>query len=157
MLNEKLPRTLRNFSLAIMIFAFLGFLDSMYLTASRFFGIPLQCNITSGCETVTTSTYSEIFGIPVVLIGVIFYLIMFFGAFAYFETNNTRLLRLVSVLPVGGFLFSVWLVYVQLFILKAICQYCMASAIISTVLFALGLMVLRISAPSPSLTAGDAG
>lgn len=152
--NEK---TLRKLSIAMMAVAFVGFLDSMYLTANRYFGVPLKCNVTHQCDTVTTSQYSEILGVPVVLLGVFFYLAVLFGAYIYLETKNRKALLLVSVLPFGGFLFSIWLTIVQAFILHAWCQYCILSALSSTVLFILGLFVLKAlkaktSDPSPLST-----
>lgn len=139
--NEK---TLRKLSVVMMVVSFIGFLDSMYLTANRFFGVPLKCNVTHQCDTVTSSPYSDIAGVPVVLLGVFFYLAVFFGAYLYLETKNRRVLTAVALLPVGGFGFSIWLTVVQAFILHAWCQYCLLSAASSTLLFFLGLRVLKV-------------
>lgn len=138
--NEK---TLRKFAIAMMVVAFLGFLDAMYLTANKFFGVPITCNVTHQCDTVLTSSYSEIAGVPVVLAGVFFYLAMLFGSYLYLETKSRRVLWAVSLLPVGGLLFSIWLTIVQAFILHAWCQYCLLSAGSSTLLFVLGLITLK--------------
>ncbi len=145
----------RNLVLVMMLVAFIGFVDSMYLTASKYFGVPLKCNLTHGCDVVTNSVYSEIFGIGVSPLGVVFYLTIFFGLYAYLETKNQRLLKAVTLLPIGGFLFSLWLTYVQGFILHAWCQYCLLSAACSTTLFVIGLCILcklrkaKTAAPSP--------
>lgn len=149
--NEK---TLRRLAIAMMVVAFLGFLDSMYLTANKYFGVPIKCNVTHQCDTVLTSSYSEIANVPVVLAGVLFYLTVLFGAYFYLETKNRLALTAVALLPFGGFLFSIWLTIVQAFILEAWCQYCLLSAASSTLLFILGLATLKALraksvAPSP--------
>lgn len=144
---------LRKFPLLLMVLSFLGFLDSMYLTANRFFGVPLKCNITHHCDVVTASSYSTVLHVPVVLAGVFFYLAVFFAAYLYLETKNRKFLVAAALLPVGGFLFSLWLTAVQVFILHALCQYCLLSAASSTLLFFVGLATLKtlakISDPSP--------
>lgn len=144
----------------MMVVAFLGFLDAMYLTANKYFGVPITCNVTHQCDTVLTSSYSEILGVPVVLPGVFFYLAVLFGAYLYLETKNRRVLLAVALLPIGGLLFSIWLTIVQAFILHAWCQYCLLSAASSTLLFVLGLCVLKAlkaktSDPSPLLNAAE--
>ena len=152
-LGMHIEKTLRKLALALMAVAFLGFLDAMYLTAHRFFGVPIQCNLTHRCDTVLSSSYSEILGVPVVVMGVLFYLTVFFGGYLYLEHKNKKLLAAVSLLTFGGLLFSIWMTVVQAFILHAFCQYCLLSAASSTALFLLGLTTLktlaRISDPSP--------
>ena len=61
----------------ILILAFAGFVDATYLTISHFRGTALACTISNGCETVTTSAYATLFGLPVALLGLLFYLTTF--------------------------------------------------------------------------------
>lgn len=134
--------------------SFLGFVDASYLTASHYFHVALPCTVTRGCEIVTTSSYAEVVGVPVALLGAAFYLAVFFGIVTYRETKNPALLRGVSMFTVFGLVASGWFLYVQAFVLHAFCQYCLLSAVTSTTLFALGMFTLsRIktssSAPSP--------
>ncbi|MCR4312410.1 MAG: vitamin K epoxide reductase family protein [Candidatus Uhrbacteria bacterium] len=137
-----------------LVVSFLGFIDAAYLSASHFTHVSLPCTITHGCEIVTSSTYAVTFGIPVALFGAAYYLSVFFGIVTYKETKNPALLRGISLLTVSGLAASAWFLYVQAFLLRAFCQYCLLSAITSTVLFALGMYTLHFlktssSGPSP--------
>ncbi len=155
-------KRLRLVAAAIMALSLIGLLDSGYLTAHKLFGTPLRCGIVSGCEIVSQSQYSTVFGIPLSLIGMLFYLTMFFGALVYREFGITKTLKAVSVLSIASVLTSAWLVGVQLFIIHAICIYCMLSAGISLVLVNLGVHTLltlkkitrQTSDPSPSPSEG---
>jgi len=141
-----------------MALAMLGLMDSGYLTAHKVFGTPLRCGASSGCETVSQSAYSSVYGIPLSLIGMLFYLTMFFGALVYREFGVEKSLATVSVLSIVSIFTSAWLVGLQLFVIHAICKYCMLSAGISVILVVLGVHVLltlkkikhQTSVPSPS-------
>lgn len=144
---------LKKLAIAMMVVSFLGFVDAAYLTIQRFTGASLPCTLTHACDTVTRSEYSTILGIPVVVLGVIYYLTIFFGAYFFLEYRSRIYFKITAAMTVFGLIFSTWFVYVQLGILHAICQYCMLSALTSLVLFALGLWVFKISYSSPSPTA----
>lgn len=141
-----------------MALAMLGLMDSGYLTAHKVFGTPLRCGASSGCETVSQSAYSSVFGIPLSLIGMLFYITMFFGALVYREFGVEHALTAVSVLSIASIFTSAWLVGLQLFVIHAICKYCMVSAGLSLILVILGVHVLltlkkiklQISVLSPS-------
>lgn len=140
--------------LAFLTISFLGFIDATYLTISHYAHVALPCTITFGCEVVTTSPYSVVFGVPVALTGALYYLAIFFGAATYRETKNALLLRGISLFTIAGLGASAWFVFAQLVLIKAICQYCMVSALTSTALFILGMYTLRVlktsgSVPSP--------
>lgn len=139
----------------MLLVSFLGFVDATYLTVSRFQNTYVPCNLTHACDVVLTSNYSTIFGIPVVLLGAIYYLVIGLGAYAYLEYRSVKLFRLTAALTGFGFGFSIWFVYVQLGILHAICQYCMVSALTSTLLFSLGLWTLKTSFPFQLPIASD--
>lgn len=148
--NLDKDKKLKGLAAGIMVVSFFGFIDSAYLTINHFTGVTLPCTITHGCDIVTRSQYSELFGIPVAAFGIIYYLTIFFGAYIYLETRVFKSLRLTAMLTICGALFSSWLVYVQLGILHAICQYCMLSAVSSLTLFGLGLWVFKTSSLSQS-------
>ena len=138
--------------------SFLGFLDASYLSIKHFVGTPLPCSVFRGCEEVTTSQYSVIGGIPVALLGAIYYLTIFIlilavlrrnifsssGAENSVGTNEDKLLNLTARLTVMGLLASLWFIYLQLFVIKAICLYCMFSAFTSITLFVFGIIVLKL-------------
>lgn len=127
---------------AFVILGFVGFLDTSYLTVNHFTGTAVNCTITEGCDEVLASEYSEIFGVPMALLGLLYYLFILLAGFFYLDTKNIKVLKILTFITSFGFLFSLWLVYLQFFIIKAICQYCMLSAINSTILMILGLILI---------------
>jgi uncharacterized membrane protein len=149
---DSVNNKLRYLAIAMMLVSFLGFVDSTYLTVTRFMNASVPCTITHGCDTVLKSEYSVILGVPVVILGTLYYLAIFFGSYFFLEYQSRTYFKLTAALTVFGLIFSSWFVYVQLGILNAICQYCMLSALTSTVLFGLGLITFKISSPSPSPT-----
>ena len=86
-----------------------------------------------GCEIVTSSSHSELLGINVAVLGLITYVVLL--ACALLRGDGARMAGFVVSLL--GFGFSVYLTYLELFIIDAICQWCVASAVLMTVLFAL--------------------
>lgn len=130
------------FAISFLVLALAGFADSAYLTAKHYLGGPIPCGIFTGCDTVTSSAYSEIFGIPVALLGVIYYLGVLVFSLIYLDSGSIVRLRRVAFLTPLGFLASAYFTYIQFFILKALCFYCLISAGISTILFGLGMILL---------------
>lgn len=140
--------------------SFLGFIDASYLTIKHFVGTPLPCSVLRGCEEVTGSQYSIIGGIPVALLGAIYYLAIFVLIFSLlnkrlFSLNaqngagvngsENKLLKIAAYLTVIGLLASLWFIYLQIFVIKAICLYCMFSAFTSITLFIFGIIVLKFN------------
>lgn len=132
----------------LLAFAFLGlaaigFADATYLTVKYFIGAPVTCAILKGCEQVTTSHYSQVFGQPVALAGSLYYLSVLILTAIYLESKNKLFFVLANLLTFFGFLVSARFVYLQIFVIKALCIYCMVSATTSTLLFVLSLSSLR--------------
>lgn len=128
----------------ILFFAFLGFTDSAYLLAKRLSGGPIPCALGfTGCGTVDKSSYSAFLGIPLALYGTIFYLLIGFLAVFYLDMKKVIALRMFTVLALLGFLSSVYFVYLQAFVIKAFCIFCLFSAAVSTILFILGIIVYK--------------
>lgn len=130
-------------AIAFLLVSFLGFIDSAYLTVKHYQGEVPPCSIIKGCEVVTTSSYSEIAGISVALLGALYYVVVLLLTVGYFDSKKDSILKFVAYLTLIGFLFSLWFLYVQAFILKAFCQYCLFSAVTSTALFIIGILILR--------------
>ncbi len=126
----------------LFVAALAGFADASYLTAQHIQGVLPPCAI-DGCDQVLTSKYSAIGGFPVSALGMLYYGTVLVLLIAYFDTANRRLLHLVSWLACGGMLGTLYFVGIQLFVLKAICLYCMFSAITSTTMFAVAVYVMR--------------
>ncbi len=140
--NNPMTSPSRWYPIVILILAGIGFADATYLTVEHYTTFSLPCTITSGCEIVTNSAYSLILGVPVALLGAIYYLSMFLATYCILEFSAKHLLKYVAVVTTTGAAFSLWFIYVQLVLLQAICQYCMVSAATSLSLFALSLVYL---------------
>ncbi len=137
------PSAVNKIIVAILVLAALGFIDASYLTVSHYFAIPLPCSLVNGCEKVTTSIYSTVFGIPLALFGAAYYLAMVLLSVFSLDRKDERAMKIVALLSTAGFLVSLGLVATQLFILASICLYCMTSAIITTVIFFLSIRFFR--------------
>jgi len=120
----------------------IGFLDAVYLSISHYSGA-INCSVISGCQEVLSSQYSEIFGIPLALFGAAFYLFILINSLLHIDNKNKWSKLALSYIPSLGFLFSVYLVYLMLFVIKALCQYCLLSAITSTTLFILSIFFVK--------------
>lgn len=126
-----------------MAISFVGFFDAVYLTIQHYQnGIP-PCYGFQGCDLVLTSRYSTVRGVPISLIGAIYYLAIFISGIWFIDSKNSKALSVLAYLPMGGFAVSLLLLYLQVFVIKAVCDYCVISAASSTVLFILGLKVLK--------------
>ncbi len=128
---------------AFLIISAFGFADATYLTTQHYLGLPVACSILEGCEQVTTSPYSFIFGIPVALLGSMFYLTVLILSVIYLDSKKIKFLNFIAIITPIGFLASLYFVYLQIFVIKAICLWCMGSATTSTLLFILSLIYLH--------------
>lgn len=124
------------------IIALLGFVDAVYLTTKYYSG-NINCSIISGCQEVLGSQYSDIIGIPLALLGSLYYLFVLIAAMLYIDSQNKWALKIISIFPTIGFLFSIWLTYLQAYVIKAFCQYCLLSALTSTILFVLSISIIK--------------
>jgi uncharacterized membrane protein len=126
--------------------ALAGIFISLYLTLYKLGVIgELSCTLGS-CETVNTSRWSVFLGLPVAAWGFLFYVDVFgvalLGTMPRWENEPV-----VSIVLVGeaaiGVLFSAWLTYLELAVIHAICIWCVASAVIVTVIFVVSVADLR--------------
>jgi uncharacterized membrane protein len=120
--------------------ALIGFADASYLTLEHYRDAIPPCTI-GGCETVLTSAYSTVLGIPVSLAGAVYYLLTLIGLFAYMDSKKQAILKWTLILPILGFLASVWFFYLQAFVIHHFCEYCLGSATTSTILCAIALFI----------------
>ncbi len=140
--NRQLPNIPKWIIPVLVILGLAGFVDSSYLTVMYFLNQTPACTIINGCEAVTNSVYSDIAGIPVAMLGLLFYTIVILSTIAYVNTHREGFLKLISFLSIFGFLMSIWLTYSEVFVIKAICLYCLVSAIVATLIFIVGLVIL---------------
>lgn len=112
-------------------------------------GATLSCGESSGCETVKNSPYANLAGIPLPVMG----LMMYFGLLGLLVAQGhsavTRrawspyVALAIFGLALAGVLYSAYLTYVELYVIYAICRWCVASAVIMTLIFALSIFNLR--------------
>ena len=119
--------------------ALIGLGDSVYLTVKHLLDEKVPCSLVSGCEVVLTSAYAEIFGIPTAA----------FGAFAYFLVFSLAILAafgnrlmwfLFGLMTAVMLIFTLWLLYLQAFVIKAYCQFCLLSAATTLTLFVIAVV-----------------
>ena len=111
----------------LLALAVLGGLISAYLTWTHFAGLTPVCTGSGeGCETVQSSRYASILGIPVALLGLVAYGGLVFSAILWREAG----VYLGFLISLVGTLFSAYLTYLEIFVIGALCQWCLASAAI---------------------------
>jgi uncharacterized membrane protein len=126
--------------LGIALVSLLGIADAGYLTYEHYAGGIPPCTI-SGCETVLTSAYATIYGFPISLLGILFYFSVFTTTLFLYKKEVYLVKTFLLAVTTGGFLFSLFLFYLQAQVLSAFCQYCLISFALSTTLFVLSFIV----------------
>lgn len=124
-----------------------GLAIATYLTIAHYAGAEPVCAIAHGCATVQQSEYAELAGIPVALLGLLGYAAILVSLVRDDEAWRTA----TAFLALGGFGFSAWLTYVEIWRLDAICIWCVASAVCMTLLA--GLSAARLLNAPPPLSA----
>ncbi|MDP1715330.1 MAG: vitamin K epoxide reductase family protein [Anaerolineales bacterium] len=128
-------------SLALVI---IGLLVSIYMTVYKVTSNEGMCLGSGDCSTVNASRYSEVNGIPVAVLGILGYAAilavqLFERRNSFFKQNGTLI---IFGMALAGFIFTVWLVYVELVLLKAICPFCVTSQVAMTFIFIIAVMRL---------------
>ena len=122
--------------------ALVGLADAIYLTVQHVTGQSVRCTVVSGCSEVLSSEYAAINGIPLALIGAVAYFTVFslatLAAFGYPLVG-----KLLAVVVGLMFLTTLWLIYLQAFVIGHFCQFCLLSALVTIVLTGLVLIVHR--------------
>lgn len=135
-----------NKRMVIAALALAGIFLSTYLALYKLGYIgALSCSVGS-CETVNLSRWATFFGLPVAVWGVGFYLSVFTVAFAGTVDRFSKsawVSHALLGLTAWGVLFSSWLTYLELFVIHAICMWCVVSAILVVVLFVLSIAEWR--------------
>jgi len=101
-----------------------GLVIASYLSVVELSGGVPSCGPLRGCETVATSEYARIGGIPVAVFGVALSLILLTLAFAWIRTDNPVLLDVHCGLSLIGVIFEVYFLTLQVFVIKAVCIWC---------------------------------
>jgi uncharacterized membrane protein len=136
----------RRLRIAILVLSLIGIGIAGYLTYVHYEGLKVLCLSSGGCETVQASKYAKLDGVPVALLGLIGYI----GILGTLPLRND-LGRVAGFgIALIGFGFSMYLTYRELFTIKAICQWCVSSAVLMTILVVLTAIRVLREAPAPA-------
>ncbi len=127
-LDDSEAGSIRKLPLAAAFVALGGLADAVYLTVHHLTAEPVPCSLISGCETVLTSQYAEYQGIPLAALGALAYFAAF--SLAILAAFGNRLMWLVFGAQVALMsAVTIWLLYLQAFVIGAFCQFCLLSAL----------------------------
>jgi uncharacterized membrane protein len=124
--------------------AILATLDSIYLLIYKLTGDNAMCIGNGGCHDVNFSPYSVIYGIPISVIGIVAYLVilgvhLLEPRVGFFRENGPLA---VFGMGLAGVAFSAYLTYLELYVIHAVCPFCVASAILVSVIFIVAIVRL---------------
>ena len=126
----------------VAVISLVGLADSIYLTVEHISGRSVRCTITSGCSEVLSSSYATVAGYPLAGLGAVAYFLVFslaiLIAFGYFKLKN-----LLALLVGAMFVTTLWLLYLQAFVIRHFCQFCLLSALVTTILTVLVILARR--------------
>lgn len=127
------------------IVSLIGLADAIYLTVEHVTGQSVRCTIVAGCSEVLSSQYAVVAGVPLAAVGAAAYFTVFslatLAAFGY-RIAGTLLTAVVLLM----FLVSLWLIYLQAFVIHAFCQFCLLSAAVTTALTIIAFFARRRTA-----------
>lgn len=136
---------------ASVFFALIGLGVSIYLTYVKLTNQLAACSTIGDCESVNSSIYSEIGGIPIALLGAVAYLLILITLLL--EERNSLIatygLQIIYGVTLIGVLYSAYLTYIEIAVLRAICPYCVISAVAITLIFIFS--VIRLFSNSKGL------
>lgn len=136
-----MDKRLSRLALALTI---IGLLVSIYMTIFKITSNDKMCIGSKDCSVVNASRYSEVNGIPVAVIGVAGYLALLAAQWlerkpGFFQQNSAMLFFALSI---TGFLFTLYLIYVEIALIKAYCPFCITSQVTMTLIFILSVIRL---------------
>lgn len=130
------------------LLSLVGLADAIYLTVQHLTGESLRCTVISGCSEVLSSPYAQVGPFPLAAIGAVAYFTFFslatLAAFGY--QSAVPLLRILLAMM---FLTTLWLLYLQAFVIRHFCQYCLLSAAVTIVLTILVVISWRMTRLPP--------
>lgn len=131
-------------ALTIPLLALAGALDSAYLTWVHYSRSQPFCAGVGDCELVNTSAYAQVMGLPVALLGLGGYLAILGLGLARWRGGASLFLDLALFgLALSGAAYSAYLTYIELFVLQAICIWCVVSALLITAILVVCVIKLR--------------
>jgi len=129
---------------SFLLLAVIGLVNSLIIYQKILGNIFVPCLIGQGCDNVLYSIYSKFMGVPLSLWGIVFYGVYFICAAFFLIKPNKISLNILTSIVLLGFGFSIRLFYLQVFIIKSLCSYCLVSLfVICASLFLVILMKRR--------------
>ncbi len=124
-----------------LVLAAIGTLVSIYMTIFKLTQNESMCLGNGGCSVVNNSIYAAVYGVPVAVVGICGYALIFAALLlqsriAFLQLNG---ILLVFGLALAGFLFTLYLVYVEVALIHALCPFCVTSQVSMTLLFILSV------------------
>jgi len=137
-----MDRRLSRITIALIAFTIIGLLVSIYMTIYKITSNDNMCIGSKDCSVVNQSRYSEIYGIPVAVIGALGYaailaVLLLERNPGFFKQNGTMLLFGLSL---TGFLFTLYLIFLETVLIKAYCPFCITSQAAMTIIFILSVI-----------------
>ena len=131
------------------VLSLVGLADAIYLTVEHLTGQSLRCTIIAGCSEVLSSPYAQIGSIPLAAIGALAYFVVF--GLAILAAFGYRFARpLLATVVALMFLMTLWLLYLQAFVIHHFCQYCLLSAAVTIALTILVAITSRMRSVPPA-------
>ena len=154
-MSQNLPaenqKTVGWYYLIVAVVSLVGLGDAIYLTVKHISGESLRCTIVTGCSEVLSSPYAQLGSLPLAAIGAAAYFTVFslavLAAFGY-----RFAIPILRIVPVLMFLTTLWLLYLQAFVIRHFCQYCLLSAAVTTVLTLLVFLPLVRRKQNPEVS-----
>lgn len=141
------------------ILAVVGVIDSAYLSWVKIIHAEVYCGGSGSCQTVANSPYSEVAGIPIAIFGLAAYLLiiglLFLEGRGKFWQQNSPLI--IFGVTLAGTIYSIYLTYIEVAVIYAICPYCVVSAIVMALLLIVAIIRLVRENPEPSINANIGG
>jgi len=132
------------------VLAVVGLFVAAYLAVAKLTGGAPVCGPLHGCETVAASEYSEVLGVPVAVFGVGFSIVLVALSVAWWRLADKRALLGAYGLGLLGSLVVAGLTYLELFVIHAICVYCVVYAVAVVAGFVVAALAMRASAQGVS-------
>ena len=137
-----MDRRLSRIEITLIVLAIIGLLVSIYMTIYKITSNDNMCIGSKDCSVVNASRYAELYGIPVAVFGVLGYaailaVLLLERNQGFFSQNGTMLLFGLSL---TGFLFTLYLIFLEVALIKAYCPFCIASQATMTIIFILAVI-----------------
>lgn len=133
------------------ILAGVGAIDAAYLSWVKIIHAEVYCGGSGNCQTVANSPYSEVAGIPIAIFGLAAYLfilvLLYLEGHSKFWNQNSPLI--IFGITLAGTIYSIYLTYIEVAVIYAICPYCVISAVVMALLFIVAIIRLVRENPEP--------